>query len=166
MMHTCNEKSNMLKNKFKRLGLAKGLTLVELIIAVAIIGVLAAIAVPAYEDYTEKARVYQAVTDISHISLKVGAYWQDERSYPDSLADIGLGGMVDPWGNAYRYLNLDKNGNGGARRDKNLNPLNTDFDLYSAGKDAKTKLPISQKDSLDDVIRVFDGKFVDLASKF
>lgn len=143
-----------------------GLTLVELIIVIAIIGVLAAVAIPAYQDYKERARVHQAATDIATIAFKVGAYWQDERSYPESLADIGMGGKLDPWGYPYRYLNLDKKGKGGARRDKNLNPLNTDFDLYSVGKNAKTKLPISQKDSLDDVIRVYDGKFVDLASKF
>jgi general secretion pathway protein G len=143
-----------------------GFTLIELILTVAIIGVLAAIAIPAYQDYREKARVYQAVTDIATMASKIGAYWQDARSYPDSLADIGLGGMVDPWGYPYRYLNLDKSGNGGARRDRSLNPLNTDFDLYSVGKNAKTKLPISQKDSLDDVIRVYDGKFIDLAEKF
>jgi general secretion pathway protein G len=150
----------------KRMHLASGLTLIELLIAVAIIGTLAAIAIPAYADYKEKARVYQAVTDISHMATKISQYWQDERSYPDSLADIGLGAKLDPWGYSYIYLNLDKNGNGGARRDKNLNPLNTDFDLYSIGKDAKTRLPISQNDSQDDVIRVYDGKFVNLASQF
>lgn len=143
-----------------------GLTLIELIISIAIIGVLAAIAIPTYQDYREKAKVYQAVTDLAHMGLKIGAYWDDERSYPDSLADVGLSSMVDPWGNSYRYLNLDKNGNGGARRDRSLNPLNTDFDLYSVGKNGITRLPISQKDSLDDVIRVYDGKFIDLAAKF
>lgn len=166
MMQTYNKKSNMLKNKFKRLGLVKGLTLIELLIAVAIVGVLAAIVIPAYADYTEKARVNSAAEELAMMSTIISNYWQEERAYPDSLADVGFAGKLDPWGYSYRYLNLDKNGNGGARRDKNLNPLNTDYDLYSVGKDAKTKLPISQKDSLDDVIRVFDGKFVDLASKF
>jgi len=150
----------------KRKHLVYGLTLVELLIVIAIIGVLAAIAIPAYKDYEEKARVTQAAIEISTMASKITHYYDDARAYPDSLTDVGLAGKLDPWGYPYRYLNLNKKGNGGARRDKNLNPLNTDFDLYSIGKDAKTKLPISQKDSLDDVIRVYDGKFVDLASKF
>jgi general secretion pathway protein G len=154
------------KNNIYSVRFVKGLTLIELIIVIAIIGVLAAIAIPAYQDYKEKARVNNAVVDIATMAAKIENFWQDERSYPDSLADVGLGDKLDPWDNPYRYLNLDKKGNGGARRDKNLNPLNTDFDLYSSGKDGKTKLPISQKDSLDDVIRVYDGKFVNLASEF
>ena len=153
-------------NHFKKPASNAGYTLIELLLVIAIIGVLASIALPAYQDYQEKARVYGAVTDISSMAAKIEAYWQDERAYPDSLADVGLGAALDPWGRPYRYLNLDKNGNGGARRDKNLNPLNTDFDLYSTGKNGATRLPITQRDSLDDVIRINDGKFVDLASKF
>ena len=143
-----------------------GLTLIELIICMAIVSVLAAIAIPTYQDYQEKAKVHNAVIEIASMASIIGAYWQEERSYPDSLAEIGLGDRIDPWGHPYMYLNLDKKGNGGARRDRNLNPLNTDFDLYSVGKNGITKSPISQKDSLDDVIRVYDGKFIDLAAKF
>jgi general secretion pathway protein G len=158
-------KSIALKNH-KNVTLMNGFTLIELLLAMAIIGVLASIAMPAYQDYVEKARVSNAVMDISAMASKITHYYDDAREYPDSLADANLASKLDPWGHPYRYLNLDKNGNGGARRDKNLNPLNTDFDLYSVGKNGATKLPISQKDSLDDVIRIYDGKFVDLAAKF
>jgi general secretion pathway protein G len=144
-----------------------GFTLVELILVVAIIGVLAAQAIPSYQDYIERVRVSLAIADISEIALKLRTYYQDENIYPDSLASIGVVAQLDPWGRPYEYLNLTaKNGNGGARRDKNLNPLNSDFDLYSRGKDGMTKLPISQKDSLDDVLRANDGAFIDLASKY
>jgi general secretion pathway protein G len=144
-----------------------GFTLVELIIVIAIIGILAAQAVPAYQAYIERVRVSLAITDIREIALKLRTYYEDENIYPASLASIGAGGQLDPWGRPYEYLNLTtKKGNGGARRDKNLNPLNSDFDLYSSGKNGKSKLPISQKDSLDDVLRANDGAFIDLASKY
>lgn len=166
MNKNSNKKYIKLSHYYKTAMFVKGLTLIELILVLAIIGVLAAIAIPAYQDYTEKARVYDAVIEISAIASKISHYYDDERTYPDALVDIGLAAELDPWGYPYRYLNLDKNGNGGARRDKNLNPLNTDFDLYSIGKNGQTRLPISQANSLDDVIRVYDGKFVNLASKF
>jgi general secretion pathway protein G len=156
----------MKKQKYNTNLSTRGLTLIELIMIIAIVGILAAIGIPAYEDYKERVRVAHAVSDIAVISMKIEAYYQDARTYPDTLADIGLSGQLDPWDNPYRYLNLDKKGNGGARRDKNLNPLNSDFDLYSVGKDNKTKLPITQKDSLDDVLRANDGKFVNLAAKY
>ncbi len=144
-----------------------GLTLIELMIVVAIIGVLASIAIPAYDDYVEEARVAQAVSDIASISLKVEAYWNDARAYPNTLADVGAASMLDPWENPYQYLNLfDKEGKGGNRKDRKLNPLNSDFDLYSMGKDGQSQTQISNKVSLDDVIRANDGKFINLASKY
>lgn len=144
-----------------------GFTLIEIMIAIAIIGVLASIAMPSYQDYKEKAKVTQAITDIATISVKIEAYWQDARVYPSSLADVGVIGMLDPWGNAYRYLDLTKTGSiGKARKDRNLVPLNSDFDLYSSGKDGSSAGPLTAAQSKDDVIRANDGKFIDLASKY
>ena len=58
------------------------------------------------------------------------------------------------------------NGKGGARKDHALNPLNTDYDLYSSGADGQSKPQITQKLSLDDVIRASNGAYVGLASDF
>ena len=161
---TTNLTKNLL-DKLRKVTRYRGFTLIELMLTITIIGILAAIAVPAYQDYRERARVAQAVTDITTIAFKINAYYLEERVYPASLAIIG-GGQLDPWGRPYEYLDLTSKGNGGARRDKNLNPLNSDFDLYSRGKNGLTKLPITQKDSLDDVLRANDGAFTDLASKY
>ena len=144
----------------------RGMTLIELMISVAIIGLLAAIAIPKYADYQEKAKVNVSIQDIANLSVLIEAYYQDARTYPDSLADIGQSGKLDPWGQPFQYYNITTNGIGGARKDKKLNPLNSDFDLYSMGKDKKSKSQISQKDSVDDVIRANDGHFVDLANKY
>ncbi|MFW5431209.1 MAG: prepilin-type N-terminal cleavage/methylation domain-containing protein [Methylophilaceae bacterium] len=146
---------------------SNGLTLIELIIVIAIIGILATIVIPAYQDYTEKARITLAVADIGAIASKAEAYWNDERVYPDNLADIGEAGRLDPWDNPYQYLNLfDKKGKGGNRKDKKLNPLNSDFDLYSMGKDGSSHTQISIGAGRDDVIRANDGRFIDLAKKY
>lgn len=75
---------------------ASGVTALELMLAVAIVGVLAAIALPAYENYRERVRVAQAVVDIGAIGTMVAKYGLDNGAYPDSLEDAGAGGMRDP----------------------------------------------------------------------
>jgi general secretion pathway protein G len=152
--------------KYNRDPYLTGFSLVELMIVVAIIGILASIAMPAYQDYLERAKVLQAASDIGGIQAKVKHYFDEERAYPDSLADVGEAGRLDPWGMSYGYYNIDKNGKAGARKDKLLNPINSDFDLYSKGKNKTYKLAVTLKESQDDVIRGRDGSFIDLASKF
>lgn len=155
----------MLGNNFQK-NIHNGFTLVEMMITVAIIGILAAIAIPAYSDYVERTRVHQAITDIATMSVEIEHYFQENRVYPSALADVKFDTKLDPWNKPYRYLNLIKNGFAAARKDKNLVPLNSDFDLYSVGKDLKTSQSLNPKVSDDDVLRARDGKFIDLAIKF
>ena len=145
----------------------RGFTLIELLIAVAVIAVLAAIGIPHYADYRERVRVEQAVADVLSMSAQIMYYAIDNRRPPDSLAEVRLDGKLDPWGRPYVYTNLTtSSGHGSARKDKNTNPLNSDFDLYSVGKDGESKMPLSPKDSRDDVIRARDGRFVGLGKDF
>ncbi len=144
-----------------------GFTFIELLIAIAIVGVLANLAYSRYEDYRERARVYQAMGDIGSMSAVISRHILDSRSLPDSLDDVGLAGKLDPWGRPYQYFNLtSQKGNGKARKDKNLNPLNSDFDLYSVGKDGSSQSSLVAKTSRDDVLRARDGGFIGLASDF
>jgi general secretion pathway protein G len=146
---------------------ARGFTVIELMLGVAIMAVLAGIAYPSYQNYQERVRVTQAVVDIQGISAAVQAFQADNRTYPDSLADVGRAAMRDPWGNAYQYTNLwDGASKGRARKNKNLVPINSDFDLYSMGKDGASKGPLTAKASRDDIVRANDGRFVGLASDY
>ncbi len=146
---------------------ARGMTFIELAIAMLIVAVLASIALAGYQNYRERIRVNQAITDIAAMSVKVRHYMIDNQGPPASLADVGLGDKIDPWGRPYYYLDLTTlKGNGKSRRDKKLNPLNSDFDLYSAGKDGLTQTQLTAHNSRDDVVRARDGKFIGLASDF
>jgi general secretion pathway protein G len=144
-----------------------GFTAIEVLIALAILGVLATVGVSRWDDYRERARVYAASADIGAMSALLQQYAIDARALPDDLAPVGLSDKLDPWGRPYQYFNLTTgHGNGRARKDKRLNPLNTDFDLYSMGKDGGTSSSLQAKQSRDDVVRARDGRFIGLASDF
>lgn len=144
----------------------RGFTTMELMLTVALLGVLSAIAVPVYSSYRERVRVNQAARDIAVISAGVQRFALDNRSFPETLDQLGGAQPLDPWGRPYVYYNVEANGRGGARKDRRLNPLNTDFDLYSLGKDGRTKPQISQLDSQDDIIRASNGRFVGKAADY
>ncbi|WP_255516372.1 prepilin-type N-terminal cleavage/methylation domain-containing protein [Luteimonas suaedae] len=144
-----------------------GFTLVELVIAMAILMVIAMLAIGQFSDYVERSKVATAKADIVAISHDIERYRIIHGALPGSLAGVGRAGYLDPWERPYHYQDLTgKGAKGKARKDKRLNPLNSDFDLFSAGKDGVFKTQVDNKDSLDDVIRARDGAFIDLAEKF
>jgi general secretion pathway protein G len=153
---------------FRRgVGRARGMSIVELMLVVLILMILSVLAVSGYSNYRERIRVSQAITDIAAMSVQIKHYMVDNPGPPPSLAAIGLGNRIDPWGRPYFYLDLTtQKGKGNSRRDRKLNPLNTDFDLYSAGSDGLTQTQLNAHNSRDDVIRARDGKFIGLASDF
>lgn len=144
-----------------------GLTLIELMLALLVVGVLAAIAMPIYASYLERVHRSTAILDIKVIQVLISDYAGSGGSFPGSLADISNGGKLDPWGHVYQYVDLTTtSGHGSARKDHRLNPINSDFDLYSLGKDGVSKPQLTHRDSLDDIVRARDGAFVGLASDF
>jgi general secretion pathway protein G len=52
------------------------------------------------------------------------------------------------------------------RKDRFLVPINTDYDLYSMGKDGRSSPPLTAKASRDDIIRANDGAYIGLASNY
>lgn len=145
-----------------------GFTLIELLLVIAVVGILAAIAIPGYGAYREKLRIYDAKSDIRAIDVSIRTYFTDNGIHPNSLNDVGRGGMRDPWGRPYQYLNIADAGKNppGARKDHFLVPINSDFDLYSMGPDGQSSPPLTAKISRDDIVRANDGHFIGLASEY
>ena len=153
----------------------RGFMIMEILIVTLMIGTIAALAIPGYARALESARVTRALGDIRAIARETKMSFLLDGCYPSSLADIGKDILRDPWGRPYEYGVIGKSGNGGppvctacsaacvtvdqARKDRNLNPLNSDFDVYSHGPDGVSVAPVSAPESLDDIVRANDGNF-------
>jgi len=118
-------------------------TLIEILITLVVLGALTAIAIPSYQAYIERTKRSQAVADISMLSMALERFYTNNFTFPANLAALGGNLPVnDPWGNPYQYLAIEvipPPNTGAVRRDKNLNPLNSDYDLYSMGPDGRTQ---------------------------
>ena len=78
-----------------------GFTLIELMIVVAIVGVLASVAIPAYSDYTVRAKVSEAVTAVAPMKASVADYYHANGSLPTTGGEAGLNTEGDPTGSSY-----------------------------------------------------------------
>jgi type IV pilus assembly protein PilA len=75
----------------------QGFTLIELMIVVAIIGILAAVALPAYQDYTQRARISEAVLASSQCRTAVAELYQTASALPAAADSYGCGeGTANP----------------------------------------------------------------------
>lgn len=137
-----------------------GFTLIELLIAMAVAATMIAIAVPSYNSVMEKKKLSKVIEDLNQIATAVEQKYYSADRYPDSLADLGLGDMKDPWGHSYQYLNLRDPANENlSRKNASLNPVNKDFDLFSAGADGVTNLNFNDNASEDDIVRANSGAY-------
>ena len=146
--------------------LARGFTLVELALTVALIGVLAAFSVGGYTSYLDRARRTQVIVDIKSISTELDGYEATTGALPSTLNAVDCAGMVDIWGNPYQYLRLNPKDKGNPRKDKFIVPINSDYDLYSMGPDGKSTGPLTAKMSRDDIIRASNGSYIGLAENY
>lgn len=146
----------------------QGFTLVDIMIALVLAALLTAIAIPSYNGVVRRARIAAAIGDMGKIHVALDIFITNNNSlYPISLAAIGMDTLADPWGNPYRYLNIEAGANRGAvRKDRNLVPLNTDYDLYSMGKDGASVPPLTAKASRDDIVRANNGAYFGLAEDY
>ncbi len=145
---------------------AMGYTLIEVMIVMGIIGVAASLAYPSYINYFDKLDVATVESDFQTIDQKIAIYVASYGKYPPDLAAIGMD-IDDPWGEPYQYLNMElAQGNGEKRKDHNLVPINTDYDLYSKGPDGKSASPLTAAISQDDIVRANNGGYIGVASDY
>lgn len=137
-------------------------------LTLAALAVLMAVAVPSYRRYVLRAQTSQVIAAIGQIQLAAGRYaLANNGTMPPDLGTIGMDTLRDPWGNPYYYhTTVEGTGNGLGRKDKNLHPINTDFDLYSSGPDSKSVAALTAKPSQDDIIRANDGSFLGVAADY
>lgn len=144
----------------------RGFTLLELVLALALAALLVGVAVPGYTSFVNRARNDRATGEIAALAAQLYRYQTNRGDFPATLAEAGLDGRLDPWGNPYQYLRIAGANPGDLRRDRNLNPLNTDFDLYSKGRDGTSVTALTAAKSQDDIVRANNGAFIGLGKDY
>ena len=143
-----------------------GFTLFELIIVMAIMATLGAITVPIFSSYIDRTNIAKAKAEIHMLEREISSYKMDKNQLPAAITDLGLGNLIDPWGDPYQYLPVAGSNPGKLRKDHAMVPVNQDYDLYSMGKDGKSSPPFTAKASRDDVVRANDGQYIGLVSLY
>ena len=114
-----------------------------------------------------RAKIAQVTGDIGEIHMALSRFELSYDRYPDSLADVGLGDMRDPWGNPYQYLVVfGRKDVGPVRNDHNLKPVNSSYDSYSLGPDGVTATPFTTAVGKADVVMANVGDFFGLACQY
>ena len=138
-------------------------------LTVGLSALLCGLAIPTYGVINDRLKTSRAKQDLLTIAAQVQRYrTAHDFRLPDSLDDLTGIPRTDPWGGPYQYLNFSSPDPGVAglmRKDRNLHPINSEFDIYSRGPDGLSSPAVTAAYSQDDVIWARDGSFVDKGSQ-
>ncbi len=155
------------RSAFGRASMNAAFTFVEVVITLALLGLLTTLVAPAARSVIVERTEDRAILDLRIIDSEIQRYLSANGYLPESLADLNISNLLDPWGNPYVYLSRNDRGwRGKARKDRFLVPLNQDYDLYSSGPDGESRTPLANPKSHDDIIRAADGSYFGRADEF
>ena len=149
--------------------MVRGFGLLDLMVSLVIASLLLTLALPAYNGVVARARNAKAIGEMGTLQVEIERFrLKNNDRIPNSLNELTYDVPDDPWGEPYQFLNIVTAGpgKGSLRKDGKLNPLNTDYDLYSKGEDMDSKLPLSAKASRDDIVRANNGAYIGLGEEY
>lgn len=159
----------------KRTRWSRGFTLIELIVVLGVIALLTIIGMGVYSHFIDRAKNTRAIAEIRVLEKEILEFWHTNDRLPDSLGELDRAVLLDPWKTPYQYINFDTApdseekrrtiGNKGKGKGKG-DPLNSDYDLFSKGKDRTSASVLTDDTSKDDIVRANDGSYTGLVSEY
>ncbi|HEZ5110939.1 TPA: pilin [Neisseria meningitidis] len=146
--------------------LQKGFTLIELMIVIAIVGILAAVALPAYQDYTARAQVSEAILLAEGQKSAVTEYYLNHGEWPGNNSDAGVASASDIKG---KYVEKVEVANGVITATMLSSGVNNEIkgkklSLWAKRQNGSVKwfcgLPVTRNDTATDVAAA-NGKQID-----
>ncbi|ENW0392604.1 pilin [Neisseria gonorrhoeae] len=143
--------------------LQKGFTLIELMIVIAIVGILAAVALPAYQDYTARAQVSEAILLAEGQKSAVTEYYLNNGIWPENNGDAGVASSDKIKGKYVQKVEVAKGVVTAQMASSNVNKeiQGKKLSLWAKRQDGSVKWfcgqPVTRNDAKDDTVTAAAG---------